>query len=174
MPELLKTILPACIALVGTILVAIVGYRQWKRQQELARYGSFLSERQSAYKRLWERLEAAHLYVRTEAFEREVFQELLRAANVHMIVEGLLLRDGEKERVNRYLQALEVLGRCLASEAAGRAREEARETLYATGAIPPAVLRAVKGLESAWAAVEAERTDLIARFRKQLGAQFFD
>jgi hypothetical protein len=174
MQDLLKTILPASIALIGTILVAIVGYRQWKRQQELARYGSFLSERQNAYKQLWEKLEAAHLYIRTEAFEKEVFQELMRAVNIHMITAGLLLKDGEKERVNRYLQALEALGQCLATADAGPAREDARDTMYATGALPPEVLQSVKGLQRAFAAVETERTNLIARFRKQLGAQFFD
>ena len=174
MPELLKTILPASIALVGTIVVATVGYRQWKRQQELARYGSFLAERQTAYKELWERLERAHLYVRPESFERDEFQELIRAVNIHMIAAGLLLKDGEKERVNRYLQALEALGRCLATAAAGRARDEARDSMYATGAFPPAVLQEVRGLRQAHAAVETERTSLIARFREQLGAQYFD
>lgn len=174
MPDLLKTILPSSIALVGTILVAIVGYRQWKRQQELARYGSFLAERQNAYKQLWEKLEAAHLYVRTESFEKDAFQELMRAANIHMITAGLLLKDGEKERVNRYLQALGALGQCLADGAATPAREKVRDTLHDTGALPPEVLRTVKGLPEAYGAVETERANLIVHFRKQLGAQYFD
>jgi hypothetical protein len=79
------------------------------------------------------------------------------AASIHMMTAGLLLEDGEKERVNRYLQALEAPGQCLATEAAGLAREDARDTTYATGALPLEVLWLVKGLEHAYAAVETER-----------------
>jgi phosphoenolpyruvate carboxylase len=174
MPDLLKTVLPAAIAFVGTLIVVGMGYRQWKKQQELARYGGFLSGRHVAYKQLWEKLEAAHLYVRSEVFEREAFQELVRAANSHMIVSGLHLKDGEKERVNRYLTALESLGRCMADARASSAREEARDTLYATGAPPADVLARVRGLKEAFDHVEAERTKIMDNFRTVLGARFFE
>ena len=37
MSELLKTVLVAALGLLGTLVVAFLGYRQWKKQQDLAR-----------------------------------------------------------------------------------------------------------------------------------------
>lgn len=91
-----------------------------------------------------------------------------------MISAGLHLKDGEKERVNRYLMALESLGQCMADDRASSTREEARETLRATRELPNEVLGAVQGLQRAYSRVEVERTEVISHFREILGARYFD
>jgi class 3 adenylate cyclase len=166
--EFLKSTFGASLAFLGTLVVAFLGYRQWKKQQDLTRYGSFLSERQTAYKDLWQKLEAVHLSVRSEEFREKEFHELVRAVNIHMIHAGLHLDRGEKARVNDYLVALGKLGRLLADSAATNAKAEAQQLLYATLVIPKGVLAQVAGLREAYAAVEEKREALIIQFRKVL------
>jgi hypothetical protein len=122
--DFLRSALGAALGLLGTLVVAFLGYRQWKKQQDLARYGGFLSDRQTAYKELWQKLEVVHLSVRSEEFHEQEFHELVRAVNVHLIQAGLHLDRGEKKRVNDYLVALGDLGRLLADSAATSAKAE--------------------------------------------------
>ena len=173
MPEFLKSALGAALGLLGTLVVAFLGYRQWKKQQDLARYGGFLTERQNAYKELWQKLEAVHLSVRTDVFREENFHDLVRAVNVHLIHSGLHLDRGEKKRVNDYMVALGNLGRLLGSNEATSAKSKALESLHDTAEIPPEVLLEVKGLRDAYKAVEEKRELLIAHFRTVLGAELF-
>src|SRR5512141_2834986 len=114
-PEIFRTVIGPLLALVGTVLVAFLGYRQWRKQQDWVRYGGFVSERQAAYKELWQKLEAVHLYVRTESFDETKFDELVRSANVHLIEYGLHVDRGEKKRANDYMAALCNLGKLLAA-----------------------------------------------------------
>jgi hypothetical protein len=171
--EFLKSALGAALGLLGTLIVAFLGYRQWKKQQDLARYGGFLSERQTAYKDLWQKLEVVHLSVRSEEFSEEQFHKLVRAVNVHLISASLHLDRGEKSRVNDYLAALGKLGRLLADTAATSAKADAQQSLYDTAPIPAEVLAQVAGLHDAYAAVEEKRESLIRQFRKVLGADLF-
>src|SRR5215204_3960578 len=107
----LKIILPALIGLLGTLVVAFIGYRQWKRQHALSRAGSVLSDKQSAYKTIWNKLEDVHLYVRSETFNQDRFYTLVREVNIELMRSGLLLERGEKGLVNDYLQALGALAK---------------------------------------------------------------
>jgi len=56
MSDILKNAFPAIIALLGTIVVALIGYRQWKRQQEATRGSEFRSQKQQTYRELWDQL----------------------------------------------------------------------------------------------------------------------
>jgi len=160
MPEFLRTALGPVLALVGTLVAAVLGYRQWRKQQDLARYGGFLSERQAAYKDLWQELEAVHLYVRGQVFNEEKFRKLVRAANTHIIRAGLHLDPGENKRAADYLTALGNLGRLLAQSAETGAKTEAREDLAMTGQLSPRVMAQVKRLDEAYTAVEETRERL--------------
>jgi len=166
-------IVAPALGLAGTLLVALLGYRQWRKQQDLARYGTFLSDRQAAYKALWQKLEAVHLSVRSNAFDEEEFHRLVREVNLHLIEVGLLLDRGEKERVNGYMGALGDLGRVLENEAAASAKEQARRSLYDTGPLPPDVMDRVDGLRTAFGRAEERREYIITHFRQVLGAEHF-
>ncbi len=104
--ENLKIILPALIALIGTIIVASIGYRQWKQQHLLTRSSSVLSEKQTAYKTIWHKLEEVHLFVRSEKFDKTRYLELVRNVNIEMMQSGLLLERGEARIANDYLHAI--------------------------------------------------------------------
>jgi hypothetical protein len=173
MPEILHSVLGPALALVGTLVAAFLGYRQWKKQQDLARYGGFLSERQAAYKDLWQKLEAVHLCIRSQEFREEEFHELVRAANTLRIKAGLYLDEGEDKRVNDYLAALGSLGKVLATSPSTNAKDAAQHALCDTTEIPREVLLQVKGLADAYAGVDQQRELLIRHFRQVLGARFF-
>src|ERR1051325_7297724 len=112
----LRIALPALIGLIGTLIVAYFGYRQWKRQHALTRAGTLLSEKQSAYKTIWSKLEDVNAYVREEAgrdplfddkrFDVARYREAVKTINVEMMKSGLLLNNGDKEVVADYLKAL--------------------------------------------------------------------
>jgi len=171
--EFLKGALGAVLGLIGTLIVALLGYRQWKKQQDLARYGGFLTERQTAYKELWRKLEAVHLSVRSEEFREGDFRKLVREVNVYLIDSGLHFDPGEKKRVNDYMAALGNLGKVLAESAASDTKAQAQQSLYDTTEIPEAVLAQVKGLRDAYSSVEQQRELLITHFRSILGAHLF-
>jgi hypothetical protein len=168
--ESFQTILAALIGLIGTLIVALLGYRQWKRKHALERAGSVFSEKQSAYKTIWNKLEDVHLFVRSEPYDRERFLELVRSVNVEMMRSGLLLDGGEKALVNGYIHALEEFARTLDSRAGGELRREARDTLYATGPLPAGLPEEHDDLQKAYQEVEKRREVLIQRFRRAIGA----
>jgi hypothetical protein len=166
----LKIILPALIGLLGTLVVAFIGYRQWKRQHALSRAASVLSDKQLAYKTIWNKLEDVHLFVRSEAFDKNRFLELARIVNIEMMRSGLLLERGEKGLVNDYLKALEILARNLDSQEDPEVRQEVRETFYTTAPVPIEVTMKARDLHRAYEDVEEQRELLIQRFRHAIGA----
>jgi hypothetical protein len=166
----LKIILPALIGLIGTLIVAFLGYRQWKRQHALSRSASVLADKQLAYKTIWNKLEDVHLFVRSETFVRKRFLELTRDVNVELMRSGLLLERGEKGLVNNYLQALEKLAKSLDRHEDSETRQEVRDTLYSTAPVPEEVIEQARDLQEAYDEVEAKRELLIQRFRHAIGA----
>jgi hypothetical protein len=170
MDTFLSKILPALIALAGTLGVAYIGYRQWKKDRSATHTDDYLKARREAYKAAWEKLEAAHLYVRSEKFERATFNELMRDVNSHLMKVGLYLESGEKSRVNEYLNALRGLGEVLAGPAADRMRDEVRESMYTTGAIPIGIRREAPKLAGAYDDVERRRDVVKDQFRRVLTA----
>jgi len=166
----LKIILPALIGLLGTLVVAFIGYRQWKRQHALSRAGSVLSDKQSAYKTIWIKLEDVHLYARSETFNQDRFHALVRSVNIELMRSGLLLERGEKGLVNDYLQALGTLAKNLDSHENSAVRQGVRDSLYSTAPVPREVIEKARDLKEAYEAVEEKREVLIQRFRHAIGA----
>jgi hypothetical protein len=161
----MRDLLPTFIALFGTLAVALLGYRQWRKQFASEQQKGISEQRSTAYQQTWLKLEEVHLYVRSQPYEREVFNELVRAVNIHLMQAGLLLDEGEKGRVNGYLEALRRLGQAITEADAWGA---VREDLYTTAAFPlpkspEVVVRAMKE-------VDRLRDDLQSRFRGVLGA----
>lgn len=160
----------AFIGLAGTLLAAFLGYRQWRKQQDHAKYGRFLQERQVAYETLWAKLEAVHLLIRSADFRDDTFREGVRTVNTHLMSVGLYLDGGEKKTVNEYLEALGALGQLLTDSEASEAKDSVKRSMYDTAVIPVNVLDGVKGLQAAYNTVEERREILIHHFREVLGA----
>ena len=143
-----------------TLTVAGLGYRQWKKG---ARSGAYLADREAAYKSVWQALEDLHLYVRTNAFEAEAFDRLVRAANAQMIRSGLHLDEADQVAARRYMESLKQLGTLLATLPSDSLFHQEVSSTGAAAPVPPELLEA-------WGAFEATRAEVIASFRSALGA----
>ena len=168
--ETLKTILPAVIALVGTLIVAFIGYRQWKGQQRSTGSAPLLAEKRQAYTAVWQKLEVAHLFIRSETFDRQRYLELVREVNMEMMQSGLLLEPGEKGVVNSYLVSMETLAKSLDDYEDSAIRDDARERMYITADLPPEILERASGLRDAYLDLERKRDEVQNRFRRVIGA----
>src|SRR5947209_4753895 len=106
MDDILKVALPAGIALLGTIITVTIGYRQRKRQQDISRNNAFLADKQAAYKDFWNKIEEAHIKIRTRKVNRRDFDECLREVNSFYLKHSLYLEEQDRDLSNRYLEAV--------------------------------------------------------------------
>jgi len=142
MQELLKIGLPALVALVGTILTVIVGYRQWKKQQEASRQANFQQEKQQAYKTLWEMLEEVHVNLRTKESGQAKFRGMLTEVNSFILRKSIYLDADVHEWSNDYLKCVRDLKEFIASSG----NDAAEASFRNTEALPPSVMERAKDL----------------------------
>ena len=62
----LATVIAAAIALAGTLIGIIVGYRRWSRERTSERFRRFETDRQDIYKSLWDRVEEINAALRRD------------------------------------------------------------------------------------------------------------
>lgn len=168
MHDLLKNAVPAFIALLGTVLAVLIGYRQWKRQQDTTRAGEFTSRKQQSYKELWEKLENVHIRLRTEAVGSEEFRSLVRDVNSFILKQDLYLEKDDQQLANRYLSKVREFTELVAACDS----PDAKIALEDTAIIPLQVTQAVQNLEKVQAEVNQIREEIRARYRKGLLGDF--
>lgn len=159
-----KNAVPAIIALIGTILVALVGYRQWKRQQEATRTSDFRLERQKAYKELWEKLEGIHIRLRRFDVEKEQFRSLVRDMNEYILQHGLYLEKDDRRLANDYLAKVQELTSLVATCSS----TDAKRAMEDTAELSPEVTDSVQQLGNMQKEVDSIRESIITRYRKAL------
>jgi len=164
MSDLLKVAIPALIALAGTIVAVTIGYRQWKRQQSIAKNATYLMDKQTAYRDLWDKVEAVHVKVRVEDVSRDTFNQLTRDINSFLLQKGLYFESEDKALVERYLNLLYKFREIVL--ASGDLDAEA--DMRVTGAQRPVTMARVKGLASISADVTTVRDAIIGRCRAVL------
>jgi hypothetical protein len=143
-----------------TLSVAFMGYLQWKRAK---RSGTFIEDRQAAYKAVWQALEEAHLLVRTGECDEQTFHARIKNVNTLLIQHGLHIAKADKRRAADYMHALGELGRLLAAmDPADSPRREIGLTEEGV-ATSPEFMHTYKAYESA-------RQSTIDGFRRAIGA----
>ncbi len=143
MNDILKNAIPALIALVGTVLAILIGYRQWKRQQDTTREGEFRTQKQQTYKELWEKLEDVHVRLRTEVVTSDEFRSVVRDVNSYILKRGLYLEKDDQALANRYLSRV----REFTSLVASCDSADAKEAVHDTEEIPAGVIQYVRELD---------------------------
>ena len=141
MPEWLSSLVVALIGLVGTVLVAYIGYRQWNRSRHDSTHQELIKARRQRYEELWRLVENTHVELRRSPSELSNLPDRIARVNSYVLENEPYLADGDHELVNQYLAAL---GEMVAW--AGREGDPATKVLlHDTGAIPreaTAVVRA--------------------------------
>ena len=165
MEDILKVAIPAAIALIGTIVTVLIGYRQWKRQQEVSRYSTIFTEKQSAYKELWDKLESVHIKLRTEEVSLTEFNDLVREVNSYILRNGLYIEEKDRRLSSQYLKAVFKMKEVIAKSG----DDEAETAMHLTDLGPDEVT--AKEILSVMRAVDESRNLILERFRKVIGGK---
>ena len=99
-------VLPALIALLGTLITIIIGYRQWRRQHDVSQFQKFQDDRRDAHKRLWEMLENVHIKIREDQINNSQFNELLKGVNSFILRNSLYIEKDDSILAGEYLDSL--------------------------------------------------------------------
>src|SRR5690242_6678559 len=103
-----QAIIPALIALLGTLLTIAVGIWQWRKQtQSQQRSTPFNTDKQAAYKALWENLESSHVKVRVENTNAADYKKIVQDINSFILKQSLYLDEADRTLANTYLSKLQ-------------------------------------------------------------------
>ncbi|MBZ0290569.1 MAG: hypothetical protein K8I30_23295 [Anaerolineae bacterium] len=156
----IQAIVPALIALLGTLLTIAVGVWQWRRQNQAQRADPFKADKQAAYKALWDKLEDAHVKIRVENTDTADYKKVVQDINGFMLKQALYLDEADRILANTYLKNLQAFSDFVQSSA----NESLKETWADTGAFPPEMTNAVRAYQQ----MEAARNQILERCRKVL------
>ena len=106
MDEYLKLALPAVIALVGSILVVWLGYRQFRSTQTTSLREKYQSDRYSAYKDLWSFVEGIQSDLRSGILSQVDFNERTRLLNDFILKNGIFLEKQDSSLASQYVESL--------------------------------------------------------------------
>ena len=106
MSNFLSKVLPAVISAVGALLVALLGFYQWRKQQKHSRLSDFDTARRKAYENLWSKLEEVNLRLRDQSADNRTLHTQLKDANTFFLQNSLYLEESEQGFINDYISAL--------------------------------------------------------------------
>jgi hypothetical protein len=106
MSDTLKVVLPALLALAGTLVGLYIAHRRWKRERADSHSAEYSKERRAFYLALWEKVEKVHVDMRIELVTQDEFTSKLKAINALILTNGIYLDRGDQKLVNDYLTSL--------------------------------------------------------------------
>lgn len=106
MPDWVSKLLVALIGLMGTLIVAYIGYRQWRLSRKDSTHQDVAKARRQTYEALWKLVEKTHVDLRINPDEIQRLPKRIAEVNSYVLANELYLADGDHALVNRYLEAL--------------------------------------------------------------------
>jgi hypothetical protein len=97
------------LALLGTLLVAALGFYQWKKQNANPNRGANAAARREAYEGLWKRLEQVNLDLRKKTEKAPSLSDQLRSINEYFLSHSLYFDDADQEIIDKYVRALHLV-----------------------------------------------------------------
>jgi hypothetical protein len=162
----IATILAAVIALVGTVLGLVVGYRRWAKERQSVRFAKFEADQQDIYKTLWERVEGVNVALRRGHVDEKAFAQLVGDLNEFMLRNGAHLNDSDRMLANRYVGAVKRF-----HEAVLAAGADVQIPYGETQDIPPEVTRGIKAFADAADEAKRLRDELRSKVRTVLAGR---
>lgn len=156
MTEWVSKLIVALIGLIGTLVVAYVGYRQWRITRRESARQDVTKVRRQTYEALWKLVEKTHVELRRNPDELQHLPERIAEINAYVLENEVYLADGDHALVNRYLQALGEM----VSWVRRQGDPATSMLMSATAEIPREALAVVRAFEL--------RDELKARVRKVL------
>jgi hypothetical protein len=97
------------IALGGTLIVALLGFYQWKKQYSNANRAANAAGRREAYESLWQKLEEINLDLREQRGGNPKLFERLSEINRFFLAHSLYFEDRDQTLINDYIAAMHAL-----------------------------------------------------------------
>jgi hypothetical protein len=164
MQDVLKTSIPALIALTGVLVGLIVAYRKWHVERRDSSSADYRRDRRSAHKDLWERVEDVHVRLRAKNLSKAEMRKLIKEFNSYLLRAGIYLEPDVREVAGEYLNAMVNLKEAVRSSGS----KEAEQALDETAEIPRSVVREIRELEEVEKRLNAARSQLMARLQREL------
>jgi hypothetical protein len=161
MDDLLKIVLPAAMALFGTLFGLWLGQRRWSSELKMTKRRAFDAQRYSAYEELWKILENAHITIRTGRPEMAEVQKLDQEINGFRLRNAILLDKSDSKLSNRYFNSILRLSEVISESGS----HELAERFETTSAFEDADIADIQALVKANQDAEALREELILRIR---------
>jgi hypothetical protein len=156
-----QLIAPA-LALLGTALVAAVGFYQWRKQNANPNRAANAAARRDAYEGLWKRLEEINLELRNKG-SHSPLRTHQHSINEYFIRHSLYFEEPDQVVIEQYIHALHRLRSAV--DKAGRA--DVREHYEDTGAFP---MSDIAPLLTAVEEIERYRNIIKAKVQKVAGS----
>jgi len=137
------------IAVAGTLVVALLGFYQWRKQYANPNRAANAAGRREAYEGLWQKLEAINLDLRQQREGNPALFERLREMNTFFLAHSLYFEDGDQPLINDYIAAMDLL----------------REKIYTSGS-SEAVSAFRMTMNPSFPHVEAEIVEALERVEK--------
>jgi hypothetical protein len=106
MPKWLLGVAIALIGLAGTLIVAYIGYRQWRVNRRDSTRQEYIKTRRQTYETLWKLVEKIHVELRRYPDELRNLNNKIAEVNSYVLENELYLAKGDHELVDKYLEAL--------------------------------------------------------------------
>jgi DNA-binding SARP family transcriptional activator len=162
--DFLKIVLPALIALLGTILTAVIAYHRWKKEQAISKVGSYEADVQKAYAELWNRLEDIHIKLRTEGADSQIFRALLTGINAYLLKYSLWINKEDMALAQQYVKVLQKLDELVRTQG----DDDEREAWATTAALPYKTIMRARAINEAMDEANSLRRKLIEKFQSAL------
>ena len=104
--DLLKILIPAVLALAGTIAGIVFAQRRWSAERASAKSADFARERREAYKQLWALLEETHMKIRGALDLPQDWHGMLAALNAFILKADVYLEPDIHQLANDYVDGL--------------------------------------------------------------------
>jgi hypothetical protein len=116
------------LALIGTLLVALLGFYQWRKQNANPNRAANAAARRDAYEGLWKRLEEINLGLRKSDNQIPGLSDQLRSINEYFLGHSLYFDDEDQVIINKYVSALHVVRSIINESGDASVKEEYLDT----------------------------------------------
>jgi hypothetical protein len=151
------------LALIGTLLVALLGFYQWRKQNANPNRAANAAARRDAYEGLWKRLEEINLELRKTGSKPPSLSDQLRSINEYFLGHSLYFDDADQAIIDKYVSALHIVRSAI--DESGDAKVE--EDYNTTGSFNPSkfmpLIEATEEMQKYRSIIKAKAEKVVAR-----------
>lgn len=106
MGESASVLIPALLALAGTLIATLFVYVQWRVSHRHTTREAYIGRRQVAYNELWDSLEATHVDLRLGKLNAQNFRASVQTLNSFLLKQAPFIDEPDRQLARTYLNTL--------------------------------------------------------------------